>query len=117
MAARQQPSATGPHCPRQPPLVTNHAFARWYDRYGGEGRALPTPATAWCDALVVELPWPWCLEGDEARYHPETHAVLCRRENHITTVYDTIGADAHHYVREVVEEQLDVELPDQEATT
>ena len=121
MAAREQ-TPTGPErpdpdaSPRRPPIARRHAHCRWYERYGGDRDYLPTLWTAWADGTPVTLPDPWGLQGDEARYHSDTHAVLCRVGGRITTVYDTVGEDAHPVVREAIEQQLDVELPTQEAS-
>ena len=113
MAARNSKAgpAVGPLArPRQPPIVKHHARDQWAARYGKELDAL---WKAWPDAVPVAMPA--CYDGgDEARYHPETHAVLIRCDRAIVTVLDTIGADAYPEVRNAIEQQLDVELPTQE---
>jgi len=116
MAAREQSpysSAGELSGPRQPPLATVHARQQWADRYRQDCTEL---WKAWPDAVPIGLPLR-CEASDEARYHPETHAVLIRRDRAIVTVLDTIGADADPRLRYAIEQQLDVELPDQEATT
>ena len=58
----------------------------------------------------MELPEPWALEGDEARYNLDAKVILCRRESVITTVYDVVGEDAHPVVQESVENQFGISI-------
>lgn len=116
MAARQQSpysSAGALSGPRQPPLATLHARQQWATRYDEDLEAL---WKAWPDAIPVTLANVYD-GGDEARYHPETHAVLIRCDQRIVTVLDTIGRDAEPGIRRLIEWELDVELPPMEATT
>ena len=98
----------------QPPRLHPHAAERWDKRAklhlpddpAPEDIGICDPWTAWHEGETVELPRPWSLQGDEARYHHETQVVLCMRNSHIHTVYDLYGPDSHEIVRRVVEQQV-----------
>lgn len=93
-----------------PPYRTEHAEDRFNDRAQHDHTTETDLWTAWIDAEPVDLPRPWSLAGDEARFHRGSVVVLCRRDTSITTVYDLVGPDAHPHVREAVENQFDIAI-------
>lgn len=62
------------------PEVTEHARLRWLQRADTDAAGL---LAAWLDGHPLR---DHGLDGDEARYHPQSRTVLVRHENRLVTV-------------------------------
>jgi hypothetical protein len=63
--------------------VSDHAMTRWAQRVGDSRGA----RAAWRESIPVPIE-DTGLDGDEARYHPDSDTALVRKDDTLTTVIE-----------------------------